>query len=115
MNVTMPHLIAKQMCGCVQLRHHCAVSVAKKMIFEIDAELAFDLTGGVFERIDRLDSAVWQTIHQICGGNFLSVQIINKPPLLFAQDGKLHFIFCPLPSFFLQMLFERGTEIDCPF
>ena len=49
MNVTMPHLIAKQMCGCVQLRHHCAISVAKKMIFEIDAELAFDLTGGVFE------------------------------------------------------------------
>ena len=44
------------------------------MIFEIDAELAFDLTGGVFERIDRLDSAVWQTIHQICGGNFLSVR-----------------------------------------
>ena len=67
MNVTMPHLIAKQMCGCVQLRHHCAISVAKKMIFEIDAELAFDLAGGVFERIDRLDSAVWQTIHQICG------------------------------------------------
>lgn len=42
MNVTMPHLIAKQVRGRVQLRHHGSVSVTEIMIFEVDTELAFD-------------------------------------------------------------------------
>ena len=59
------------------------------MVLEIDAQPALYLAGRVFERIDGLNCAIGQAIHQIRGCSFLSIQVINKPCLLLAEVGKL--------------------------
>ena len=87
----------------------------EKMIFEIDTQFGLDLTGRVFHRIDGLKCAIGQTIHQICRGDFPTVQIINEPCFLLPQFGKLLFVFRPLLELLFQMLLKRGTKEDRPF
>ena len=90
------HLITEQVRGRVQFGHHRAVGVAEVVIFERDAKLFLDLTGGILERIDRLDRAVGQTVDKFRGIDFASVQIFNQSALLFPEVCEPHFILRPL-------------------
>ena len=67
MNMPMPHLIAQQVRRRIHFRHQRPVGVTEKMIFEVDAQLAFYLARGVFEGIDGLYRAVGQAVHKLRG------------------------------------------------
>ena len=115
MDVSVSHLIAKQVCGSVHFCHECSKSMTKIMVFEIYAQLALYLTGGVFEGINGLNCAIGQAIHQIRGCSFLPIQVINEPLLLLAEVGESCFIRLPLPQFLFQVFLQQRTQIDCSF
>ena len=88
----MPHLIAEQVCGRVLLCHERSECVTQVVVFELNPQLAFDFPCRVFEGVDRLDGAVWQTVHKLRGGNFFAAEIVNKSLLLLPDSSKLFFI-----------------------
>ena len=65
MNISMPHLIAQQMCGGIFLCHQGSVCVTQIMVLEIDMKPAFDFPRWIFHGVDRLYLPVIQTIHKL--------------------------------------------------
>jgi len=96
MNMTMPHLIAEQVRGRVQFCHHGSECVPEIMIFKVDPELLLNFAGWIFERIDRLNFAIWQTVHKFRRRNQITVQIFDEPLVLLAEGCELRCIFFSL-------------------
>ena len=94
MNITVSHLITQKVCWRIENGKLSAVSVSQIVIFEIDTVSTFERSGMIFHRIDGLDFAVRQGIHQFKAGDFAVIRINDDGLVLFALGMVFPFRIC---------------------